>query len=110
MQHVSDSTEKGPLSLRARMIIGAGVGLAIILVFILPAGNGNPAWGKYWMIRPLLVTPFAGAMAGLCNYYILRYRFIIGMNKAVAMILSIVVSIVGLWMGIVLGLAGTMWD
>jgi hypothetical protein len=49
-------------------------------------------------------------MGGLCNYYILRYRWIIGANKTVAIIASVLVALVGLWMGIVLGLNGTMWN
>lgn len=92
------------------MLVGAGIGLLVISFFLLTAGGGDPAWGRLWMIRPLILVPFAGAMAGLCNYIILHYRHLVGLNKAVAIILSVIVSIVGLWMGIVLGLDGTMWN
>lgn len=97
------------MSLAKRMIIGAGIGLSVILIFVIP-GDENPAWGKLWMIRPLIVVPFAGAIGGLCNHYILKFHFLLGVNKIVAMIVSAIVFVVGLWMGIVLGLAGTMWD
>jgi hypothetical protein len=99
-----------PLSLPVRMLIGAAIGLAVISFFIFGSGGGNPAWGRFWMIKPLIITPFSGAMGGLCNYYILRYRWIIGANKTVAIIASVLVALVGLWMGIVLGLNGTMWN
>lgn len=33
-----------------------------------------------------------------------------GVNKTVAMILSVVIFIIGLWLGIVLGLDGTYWN
>src|SRR5688572_27368608 len=92
-----------------RMLIGATIGLAVISLFIFP-GEANPLWGKFWMIRPLIITPFAGAMGGLCNHLLLRYYFLIGMNKTVAWIVSIIIFIIGLWMGIVLGLDGTLWD
>lgn len=99
-----------PLSLTTRMVIGAIIGLAVISFFVFSPGAANPAWGKFWMIRPLIVTPLAGAMGGLCNYYIIRYRWIIGANKTLAAIASVFVFFVGLWLGIVLGLDGTMWD
>ena len=91
------------------MIIGAGIGLSVILIFIIPSDE-NPTWGKLWMIRPLIVVPFAGAMGGLCNYYILKFHSLVGLNKIVAIILSAVVFLFGLWVGIVLGLDGTLWD
>jgi hypothetical protein len=91
------------------MLIGAGIGLLLISVFIVP-GEPDPAWGKLWMIRPLIVVPFAGAMGGLCNYLIVHFHNRIGLNKTVAIILSVLVSLFGLWVGIVLGLDGTMWD
>jgi hypothetical protein len=92
------------------MIIGAIIGLAVILFFLLPSGGGDPAWGKFWWIRPLLVVPFAGAMGGLCNYFLVNYRFVARLSKPVAIILSVFIFIVGLWMGIILGLDGTMWN
>jgi hypothetical protein len=33
-----------------------------------------------------------------------------GSHKALAIVLSVLVYLVVLWMGIVLGLAGTLWD
>jgi hypothetical protein len=49
-------------------------------------------------------------MGGLCNYYILSFHKLMGVNKAVAVIVSVIVFVIGLWMGVVLGLDGTMWD
>lgn len=108
----SNNATSQPLqvSLAKRMIIGAGIGLLVISFFLITAGEGNPAWGPLWRIRPLIVVPFAGAMGGLCNYYIFYFRNQFGINKAIATILSVLVCIIGLWMGIVLGLDGTLWD
>jgi hypothetical protein len=111
MTQTDNSTaQPNQLSLGKRMLIGAGIGLIAIAFFLIPAGEGDPAWGKLWRIKPLLVTPFAGAMGGLCNYFIFQFRNQFGVNRIAAIILSILVFIVGLWMGIVLGLNGTMWD
>jgi hypothetical protein len=92
------------------MIIGALIGLAVNSYFLIMLDEADPAWGQYWMIRPILVGIFAGTMAGLCNFIILRYRSLVGVNRVVAVIISLIVSFVGLWMGIVLGYVGTMWN
>lgn len=99
-----------PASLGKRMLVGAGIGLLLISMFLISAGEPNPAWGKLWMIRPLIIVPLAGAMGGLCNYFIINFYNLVGLNKIIAMILSVIVFIVGLWLGIVLGLDGTMWN
>lgn len=108
MAHANDQSQH--LSLTSRMLIGGGIGLVVISYFLISSGGGDPAWGKYWMIQPLLVGPFAGAMGGLCNYYIVHFRWVAGISRPLAIIISVVVSIVGMWMGIVLGLHGTMWN
>ena len=97
------------LSLAKPMLIGAAIGLALISVFVFGVDNPNPEWPKLWRIRPLIVTPIAGAMGG-AFYYLMDHLTYKGLNRTVAVILSIIVFAVGLWMGTVLGLAGTMWD
>lgn len=52
--------------LHKRMLIGAGIGLAAVGFFVLMSGKGNPAWGDYWWIKPLLLTPALGSVTGLC--------------------------------------------
>lgn len=97
-------------SLIKRMLAGAAIGLLLISLFLLSADEAAPEWGKLWMLRPLIIVPLAGAMGGLCNYFIMHFHRQAGINKPVAIIISIVVFIVGLWLGTVLGLDGTMWD
>lgn len=84
----------------------------LISLFVFGVDQPDPAWGKYWMIRPLIITPLAGAMGGLCNYFIMNFHNTTGLNKIVAMIISVsvIVFVIGLWLGIVLGLDGTLWD
>jgi predicted PurR-regulated permease PerM len=89
-------------SLAKRMLLGAAIGLLLICFFLI--------WPKLWIIRPLIIVPLAGAMGGLCNYYIVHYHGTIGLNKTVAIILSVIVFIIGLWLGTVLGLDGTYWN
>jgi hypothetical protein len=92
------------------MLAGAGIGLLLISLFLLTAGESNPAWGKLWTIRPLIIVPLAGATGGVCNYFIVHFHSRAGVNKTVAVVLSAIVFIIGLWMGFVFGLDGTLWN
>jgi hypothetical protein len=107
MTTTNDSSQ--PASLLKRMLIGGTIGLMLISIFILPT-EGRAAWGPLWMVRPLIITPLAGAMGGLCNYFIMNFREQFRLNKTVAFIVSMLVCLIGLWMGIVLGLDGTLWN
>lgn len=97
-------------SLAVPMMIGAGIALAVISLFVFGADNPNPEWGEFWMIRPLIVTPIAGATGGAFYFFMNRMREKGQINGAATIILSLIVYIIGLWLGIVLGLDGTMWD
>lgn len=104
------TTPQIQFSLTKRMLAGAGAGLLLISTFLLSLNEPDPEWGKLWMIRPLIMVPLAGAAAGLCNYLLLYFHHQIGINKTVAILLSVVIFIIGLYSGIVLGLDGTMWN
>jgi len=97
-------------SLSKRMSQGACIGLVLITLFLTGAGKPNPEWGKLWMIKPLLMVPFAGAMGGLFYFCTDHFREQGGWMKIGANIISLLIFIVGLWLGFVLGLNGTMWN
>ena len=107
--HITSNQQGGP-SLVKPVLIGGGIGLILISLFLSGVHDPNPAWGKLWMIRPLVIVPVAGAMGGLF-YYFMRHLSAGGsLNKTLALILSLFVYVVGLWLGTVLGLDGTLWD
>ena len=93
-----------------RMLAGAGIGLLVIGFFVISAGKGNPTWPDYWRIKPLLLTPFLGAMVGTCFDVTEPLRRINGWSGKLFMVLSVLGYFIGLWMALVLGLAGTMWN
>ena len=93
-----------------RMLVCATIGLVLIAFFVIGAGDGNPAWGKYWRIKPLVLTPLLSAMAGLCYDITEPLRKINGWRGIVFFALSILGLIIGFWISLVLGLNGTMWD
>ncbi|WP_017730518.1 hypothetical protein [Nafulsella turpanensis] len=97
------------VSLVKPILVGAGIALAVILFFVTGVDEAAPEWGKYWMIRPLIITPLAGA-AGGAFYAFMDYQSSRGFNRGLAIFLSVVVYCVGLWLGVVLGLDGTMWN
>ncbi|MCD6018217.1 MAG: potassium transporter KefB [Bacteroidetes bacterium] len=90
------------------MLIGAAIGLIFISFFVFGVDQPNPDWPKFWMVRPLVVVPVAGAIGGLF-YSFMDYQCSRGFNRTVAVLLSLIVFVIGLWMGTVLGLVGTMW-
>ena len=99
-----------PVSIGKRMLQGAAIALLLITIFLFGAGEPDPGWSKLWIITPLLIVPLAGAMGGVF-YYIMDYlRHQGGWKKALAIIMSLIVYIVGLWLGTVLGLDGTLWN
>ncbi len=91
------------------IVMGAAIGLIVISFFVFGVDAPNPAWGKLWRIKPLLITPVAGAMGGVF-YYFMDHLSSRGLHKTVAVVLSLVVFVIALWLGIVLGLNGTMWN
>ncbi len=108
----NNSFKTGPFyttPLAQRILTGWVIGLVVILFFILPA-NKNPEWSTYWMLRPLLITPLAGAMAGVFYHYTAYWRQKNGPIKIATYLANILVYAVGLWLGIVLGLDGTLWN
>jgi ABC-type transport system involved in cytochrome c biogenesis permease subunit len=98
-------------SLIKRMLIGAGIGLALMLIFLLAADySAQPEWGKYWMIRPLVIMTFGAAGGGACFYFLfLFFRYEGGWQKKVTLIVGIIGFIIALYLSFVLGVAGTMW-
>jgi len=99
-----------PSSLGKRMLLGGSLALILISLFLLSSGGSNPEWGKFWMIRPLLTVTFAGAVGGAFFYVMDGFRYRNQWNKIGVNILCLIVYIIGLWMGTVLGLNGTMWN
>lgn len=102
-----NAEERSKLTLR--MLVGAAIGLILISLFVLPI-TGKPEWGAYWKIRPLLVVPFAGAMGGLVFHAMGFLRAKGGWKALLANVASVLIFIIGLWLGTVLGLDGTLWN
>ena len=93
-----------------QMLIGLAIGFIVICSFVLRVKYPNPAWGSLWMVRPLILTPFIGAICGACFYFMDRLRQLYGWDKAFIVCISIIGYMIGLWMGVVLGLVGTLWN
>ena len=91
------------------ILIGAGIALLVISFFVFGVDQPHPEWGRFWKIKPLIITPLAGA-AGGAFYAFMDYQSSRGLNRTWAILLSIIAYCIVLWLGIVLGLAGTMWD
>jgi len=97
-------------SLIRNMLFGALPAFALIVLFLTSANDPDPAWHPLWILRPLLLVPFAGAMGGLFFTFMEPWRNKTGWTKIVAYLVCLLVYVMGVFMGIVLGLDGTYWD
>ncbi|WP_460914260.1 potassium transporter KefB [Spirosoma areae] len=97
-------------SLGKRALLGAGIALVLISIFLLNAGEPNPNWPRLWMIKPLLIVPLAGALGSVFSYFMNHLPHQKSWRKALINIVSLIVYIIGLWLGTVLGLDGTLWN
>ncbi len=99
-----------PALLARKMLFGAAIALIMIGVFLSGVKNPDLAWPKLWMLKPLIMVPLAGA-AGGAFYYFISILIRGGGWKTIAMyIISLIGYIFALWLGIVLGLNGTLWN
>jgi hypothetical protein len=90
-------------------LAGGAIGLIFISLFVFGVKNPNPAWGQLWRIKPLIMAPLGGA-AGGAFFCLINNLKLQGFKKALAITVSIIGFLIALWMGVVLGLNGTMWD
>ncbi|MBD2700196.1 potassium transporter KefB [Spirosoma sp. BT702] len=97
-------------SLSKKALFGAAIGLVLICFFLSNVNHPNPDWPKFWMVRPLIIVPLAGACGGAFYYFTNYLPFQKGWKKIAINVLSLFVFLIGLWMGIVLGLDGTLWN
>lgn len=93
-----------------RLFIGALIGLGFISLFVFDVKNPDPSWGPNWQIRPLIITPLFGAFGML--FFYLQDIFKPKGELAATFIIAgeIVLFAIALWLGIVLGLDGTLWN
>lgn len=97
-------------SLIKRMLQSAAVALFLIAAFLLSADHVNPEWSKYWMVKPLILTPMVASLGGVLYYYLDHLRTGSTTMKIVATIMGLLGFVFFLWMGFVLGLNGTFWN
>ena len=96
-------------ALAVRMLYGAGIALLFIGIFLLGAKT-NPEWSPYWILRPFILVPLAGAFGGAFFHFMAIPRSKGGLVKALSILFSFIGYVVIVWLGIVLGLEGTLWD
>ena len=89
--------------------MGLFAGTILVSLLVFSVDTPDPSWGENWKIKPLLVTPLVGGIAGLF-YAFMEYLSKTGFNRTLALLLGICGFLVILWMGLILGLDGTLWN
>lgn len=92
-------------------LLGWLVGLSVISFFVFSVKNPHASWGEWWMLKSLMLTPLVAAVAG-SFFYVSQIVFPSKniRQKIGLLLLRIILSGVIFWMGIVLGLDGTLWN
>jgi hypothetical protein len=93
-----------------RLLTGAGIGLVLIGFFLIMTGEANPAWGDYWLVKPLLLTPTLAALVDLCYDVTQPLCRLKGWLGKLFLVLSLLGYALGLWLSLMLGMAGTLWN
>lgn len=92
------------------MIFGFVIGLIMICAMVFSVNDPDPAWGVYWKIRPMIVTPVITAF-GACSFFL---KNIVHPKEASMKLLIFILSLLGFimsfWIGTILGLDGTLWN
>ena len=99
-----------PKRIIKKVLLGAGVGLVVISLNVFGVANPDPAWGPHWRLRPLLLTPLITAF-GMLAFFLKDVILPQTRNGRILIFLSSLVGfIVALWLGVILGLDGTLWN
>ena len=106
----NSASQPGQASLIKPMLLGTVVGVLVVSLFLFSSGEGKPEWGTLWKIRPMIVLPLAGAAWGVCYYFLRQNHSRFGVNKTIAVILGVLGLFIAMWMGVVVGFDGTLWD
>lgn len=110
MKNQSSNLQITSSSIMRAGAIGALIGFTFIALFVFPIDNPRPEWGEYWRVRPLILTPIIAALGAISGFLVLKAGSHYGVNRSVAFIIGLLGFIISLWLGIVLGLAGTLWN
>ena len=99
-----------PKDILIKVLLGWGIGLVVISLFVFGVDDPDPQWPPNWRVRPLILTPLATAFGMLAFFLknLVRPKGS-GMNILIFLV-SVLGFVFSLWIGIVLGLDGTMWD
>ena len=92
------------------ILLGAGIALCLICLFLFSDPKPSPAWGPFYMIRPLIIVPFAGAAGGAFFAFMQTFEKRNIWLKITAAFISLIVYVFCIWIGSVIGLAGTYWN
>ena len=92
------------------MLVGGIIALILIVLLLSGTNHADPAWGKYWMLRPLIFVPVAGASGAVCFHFIYQFLNKGILAKILGGIFGLLIYIISIWMGMVLGLNGTLWN
>lgn len=89
---------------------GAAIGFALVATLVFSVKEPNPDWGALWHLRPLIVTPLIAAIGAQVFGMVRLARSRAAWVRWTCGIVACVSFLVVLWIAIILGLDGTLWN
>ena len=93
----------------AYSFLGGLISCILICIMVFSAET-KAEWPEYWRIRPIVVVTLAGAAGGAFYYLMSPVRALSPWSWVGANFICLVVYTFLLWMGTVIGCAGTLWN
>lgn len=103
------SLQKNNRTLIKTLLMSFAIGFFVITMMIFPIQNPKPEWGENWKIKPLIIVPLMSVIGSIPFYFTLIRKFKSSSNKFYSTIAAILLFLICLWLGIILGLNGTLW-
>ena len=91
-------------------LLGATISLIIMYSFISSIQIPSPNWGTYWQFKPLILGPIIAGLGMILAYMALKYMMTLKLPKILSYLFALIIFIIILWVSMVLGFNGTLWD
>ncbi len=92
------------------LLLGAGINLIINVLFITDLDTTNSAWSPFWMVKPLTLGPLITGLGAMLAFYVVKFLINQNISKYISYFSFVAIFIISIWLGIVLGFNGTLWD
>ena len=92
------------------VLLGFALGLFIASMLIHNVSFPKLSWGPNWYIKPMLVLSFVASIGSIPFYFANQYEASNHSKKILAYLGATLFLLFFIWIGIILGFDGTIWN